>query len=230
MRCECWHPFDNIFGGICYGTKECEPCDCNADTNKCNFYFHVREKDEKLKCLDVPNVVTTCSGEHLQSLEPATTGSAANAEIGSKTTLPTKQKERTPMKDKRFVLNLHLEQNEELMAEIDSLIRERVKMIIREEAEKLIGGTVEEEAQRVVSNKLENMKKYELENAIAVGVKKYLVWEDHIDNAFNKAITSYLNDRSYTTNCMIRDYVNSKLSGIINADVIKAVADALTKR
>ena len=133
------------------------------------------------------------------------------------------------MKDKRFVLNLHLEQNEELMVEIDNLIRERVKTIIREEAEKMLGGTIKEEAQRVVQAKLENMKKYELESAIAVGVKKYLVWEDHIANAFNKAITSFLNDRSYVINSMIRDYVNNRLSGIVNTNVIKAVADALTK-
>ena len=32
--------------GYCYGTKECEQCDCNGDKSKCTFYAEVRESDK----------------------------------------------------------------------------------------------------------------------------------------------------------------------------------------
>lgn len=44
--CECWHvrnwnhPNDY---DRCYGTKECEPCDCYGDESKCNFYPEKRK-------------------------------------------------------------------------------------------------------------------------------------------------------------------------------------------
>lgn len=216
---------------MCYGTKNAERCFCEGDTEKCDFYEHVR-KGNNIDCLDVLNVVTTCNGEHRKSMdmEPATTGSAANAEIGSKTTLPTKQKERTPMRDKRFVLNLYLEQNEELIAEIDSLIRERVKMIVREEAEKMIGGTINEEAQRVVQAKLENMKSYDMSNAIRDGIRRFIVWDSKVESLFLDQIRSYLKDRDHAINNIIREYVSNKLSNIVPVDIVTAVTDALTKR
>lgn len=33
--------------GYCWGTKECEPCSCEGDKSKCDFYDYVREKAQK---------------------------------------------------------------------------------------------------------------------------------------------------------------------------------------
>ena len=214
---------------MCYGTKNAERCFCEGYTEKCDFYEHVR-KGNNIDCLDVLNVGTTCSGEHRKSLEPVTTGSAANAEIGSKTTLPTKQKERTQMKDKRFVLNLHLEQNKELMTEIDSLIRERVKMIIREEAEKMIGGAIQEEAVRVAKQKLADMKNYEFRNAMINAMNHKLQWDTEMKGIVAAGVKDYMRDNSYSINNVIRDAVANRLSGSLNTVAIQAVADALTKK
>ena len=134
------------------------------------------------------------------------------------------------MKDKRFVLNLHLEQNEELMAEIDALIRERVKMIIREEAEKMIGGTVQEEAQRVVRAKLDAMRNYQVEAAIASGVRKIICWNDRVDGIFKNEVKAYLKDREQMTNQAIKTYVNTMLSDVVHTDIIKAVVNAITRK
>ena len=30
--------------GVCYGTKECDPCSCDGDETKCSFYPEKREK------------------------------------------------------------------------------------------------------------------------------------------------------------------------------------------
>lgn len=37
--------------GVCYGTKECERCNCGGDKSKCNFYPELRVEAEfdKLK-------------------------------------------------------------------------------------------------------------------------------------------------------------------------------------
>ena len=58
MKCKSYHlrrplcgwedAYTPIFGeeyGICWATKEVERCDCNGDTNKCDFYLSVRQKD-----------------------------------------------------------------------------------------------------------------------------------------------------------------------------------------
>lgn len=214
---------------VCFGTKNLEHCRCEGHTKKCDFYEHVR-KGHIANCLDVQSVAAICSGEHLKSTEQATTGSAVNAEIGSKTTLPTEQKERTQMKDKRFVLNLHLEQNEELMAEIDSLIRERVKMIIREEAEKMLGGTIHEEAVRVAKQKLADMKNYDFRNAMINAMNHKLQWDTEMKGIVAAGVKDYMRDNNYSINCHIKDAVSNRLGVSMNADAIKAVVDALTKR
>ena len=33
--------------GVCWGTKECDECDCGGNETKCDFYPHVREKAKK---------------------------------------------------------------------------------------------------------------------------------------------------------------------------------------
>lgn len=42
IKCDAYHNERNYLGGfgICYGTKEREPCSCGGDYNKCNFYSH----------------------------------------------------------------------------------------------------------------------------------------------------------------------------------------------
>ena len=49
MSCKCYHADKNFLGkiGVCWGTKECEPCSCNGDEGKCDFYDYVRERAKK---------------------------------------------------------------------------------------------------------------------------------------------------------------------------------------
>lgn len=49
MSCKCYHADKNFLGkiGVCWGTKECEPCSCNGDEAKCDFYDYVRERAKK---------------------------------------------------------------------------------------------------------------------------------------------------------------------------------------
>lgn len=62
-KCDCYHTqkklrytYNPITGspiphdievGVCWGTKECDECDCNGDRINCSFYPHVREKAKK---------------------------------------------------------------------------------------------------------------------------------------------------------------------------------------
>lgn len=45
-KCSCWHKGHPVFryaSGQCYGTKECDPCDCGGDVSKCDFYPEKRQ-------------------------------------------------------------------------------------------------------------------------------------------------------------------------------------------
>lgn len=44
--CNCYHDEPNWIHerGVCYGTKECEPCSCKGNELKCDFYPEVIEK------------------------------------------------------------------------------------------------------------------------------------------------------------------------------------------
>lgn len=46
MACKCYHAERNFLGkiGVCWGTKECEPCSCGGDESKCDFYEDKRKK------------------------------------------------------------------------------------------------------------------------------------------------------------------------------------------
>ena len=62
-KCECYHtkekttytynfrtgaPIPHDTGvGVCWGTRECDECNCGGDTSKCDFYEHVRNKTGK---------------------------------------------------------------------------------------------------------------------------------------------------------------------------------------
>lgn len=50
MTCECYHANRNFLGevGVCWGTKEREPCSCGGDETKCNFYDYIRERAKKV--------------------------------------------------------------------------------------------------------------------------------------------------------------------------------------
>lgn len=210
----------------CYGTKNAEPCNCEGETSKCDFFEHIKKRGYQA-CSDVKSAAITCSGERRTCLEQETTGSAVNVETGKTTVY---RKERIQMKDKRFVLNLHLEQNEELMAEIDHLLRERVKMIVREEAEKMLGGTIQEEAVRVATQKLVDMKNYDFRNAMITAMNHKLQWDTEMKGIVAASVKDYMRDNSYSINCYIRDAVSNRLGISMNADAIKAVVDALTSR
>ena len=55
MSCKCYHADRNFIGkiGVCWGTKECEPCSCNGDEAKCDFYDYVRNRARKDKYMGV---------------------------------------------------------------------------------------------------------------------------------------------------------------------------------
>ena len=44
--CLCYHDEQNFLHerGVCYGTKEKEPCSCGGNPVKCDFYEEVKEK------------------------------------------------------------------------------------------------------------------------------------------------------------------------------------------
>jgi len=134
------------------------------------------------------------------------------------------------MKNRKFALTLALEENEELMNEIDALIRERAKMIVREEAEKMIGGAIHEEAVRVAKQKLADMKNYDFRNAMINAMNHKLQWNAEMKGIVASGVKDYMRDNSYTINNVIRDAVANKLGGSLNTVAIQAVADALTKR
>lgn len=50
MKCSCYHEYSSPgwFKGQCYGTKECEPCDCGGDVSKCDFYLEKRVKAQHI--------------------------------------------------------------------------------------------------------------------------------------------------------------------------------------
>lgn len=55
-KCSCYHTqaqtkwsdygftSTTIYQGVCWGTKECEPCSCDGDKLKCDFYDYIRER------------------------------------------------------------------------------------------------------------------------------------------------------------------------------------------
>lgn len=55
-KCSCYHEREVCYSscppkfrtyGICYGTRECEECNCGGDESKCTFYPEKRKKAEK---------------------------------------------------------------------------------------------------------------------------------------------------------------------------------------
>lgn len=52
VDCSCYHDEVNFIGkrGVCWGTKEMEPCSCGGDAAKCDFYDYVRDRARERKC------------------------------------------------------------------------------------------------------------------------------------------------------------------------------------
>lgn len=50
-KCPCYRDEPNWLHerGVCWGTKEMEPCSCGGDESKCNFYEDLRRKAEREK-------------------------------------------------------------------------------------------------------------------------------------------------------------------------------------
>jgi len=134
------------------------------------------------------------------------------------------------MKNQKFTLNLHLEENEALMNEIDGLIRERAKAIVREEAEKMLGGAIQEEAKRVAEKHIKAMPSYDFNRSVLNAVCSVIKWDDDMRNTASEAVERWCKDNSYTINSHIRDFIYTKLAGIVQADVIKAVTNALINK
>lgn len=68
-KCACWHEKSDLwqFGsGCCWGTKECDPCDCGGDRSKCDFFPEIREKAAQEQCggkepEEIRNALSICS-------------------------------------------------------------------------------------------------------------------------------------------------------------------------
>ena len=61
MACECYKLNGPNSSPICFGTKECEPCSCNGDKNKCDFnYFPKKENDFKTLLENYNKLNTQC--------------------------------------------------------------------------------------------------------------------------------------------------------------------------
>lgn len=51
-KCSCYHESDRykpFASGVCYGTKEQDPCTCKGDENECDFYNKEKGKTEVSK-------------------------------------------------------------------------------------------------------------------------------------------------------------------------------------
>ena len=44
----------DVVVGVCWGTRECDHCNCNGDETKCDFYPEVRKKAMETSVEDVP--------------------------------------------------------------------------------------------------------------------------------------------------------------------------------
>ena len=134
------------------------------------------------------------------------------------------------MKNKKFALTLYLEENQELMNEIDNLIRERVKFIIREEAEKMLGGSVQEEVSRVVNDKIKKMNKFDIMSTVSSAIARIIRWDGSMKSCADKAMSKWCEEHTYIINQQISENVNRRLNNIVQIDVIEAITNALIKK
>ena len=140
------------------------------------------------------------------------------------------------MKNRKFTLQLSLEENKELMDEIDTLLRERARAIVREEAENVIGGSIRDEARRIIKAKIEGMRDYELNEVIRRAISQDIRYNSFsIREIVEKEFISWLNDKQNSflqqmVNCEVEKYVNTRLGLAIQPNVIKAVCDALMQK
>lgn len=78
MNCKCYHAEKNWLNkiGVCWGTKEMEPCSCQGDESKCDFYPEKRNKKinhdlSELKIKNIESVtIYDADGNELIKLEP----------------------------------------------------------------------------------------------------------------------------------------------------------------
>lgn len=140
------------------------------------------------------------------------------------------------MKNRKFALQISLEENKELMDEIDALLRERARAIVREEAENLIGGSIRDEARRIIKSKIEGMRGYDLNEVIRHAVSQDIRYNSSgIREIVEKEFISWLNDKQnfflqQMVNCEVEKHVNTRLGLSIQPNVIKAVCDALMQK
>ena len=55
--CDCYRAEENWLHeiGVCFGTKERDPCSCGGDESKCDFYPEKRKKAEKATACSTAN-------------------------------------------------------------------------------------------------------------------------------------------------------------------------------
>lgn len=138
------------------------------------------------------------------------------------------------MKNRKFALTLALEENEDLMNEIDALIRERAKAIVREEAEKMLGGAIQEEAKRVAEISIKKLSAYDWQSLAKKAIRDNYCLRMDWRKIFREEIEAYINAQfedvvKDALNRYVRDYTYSTLNSLVQADVIKAVISAITK-
>lgn len=139
------------------------------------------------------------------------------------------------MKNKKFLLQLSLEDEKELMDEIDAVLRERAISIVREEAESLIGGAVRDEANRIAKQKIDSMGRYDAKEAFCRAVAGEIRNNSDIRGVVKNEFVSWLiDDQNFFMKQTVKDavekYVNTKLGASCPSDVIKSVCDTLLKK
>lgn len=66
-KCSCWE-YDSIYHGRCKGTKEIDPCKCNGNKIKCDFYESVRREGREEDYIDEQNI-NSIKNEEISAIE-----------------------------------------------------------------------------------------------------------------------------------------------------------------
>lgn len=130
--------------------------------------------------------------------------------------------------DKRYSLNLDLSADKELNDAIDAMIRERCTQIIRQELDEYIRQIVMEtvDPERIESAMRDAVNRSVNGHWRAFNVGEYLKSDDELaKKLFNQV--QYSMASAYET--QMRRYIESRMAGVVQGNVIAAVVDAVTK-
>lgn len=134
------------------------------------------------------------------------------------------------MKNRKFALTLNLEENQELMDEIDRLLRERVKYIIREEAEKMLGGTVQEEINRVVKERIANLKDFEWNTALQNAISNRLMCSSDVRTIIYDNCYRWISNHATIIENKVHDIISGRLKHCCDSEIIASIVNVFMGR